>query len=240
MISSGQRCGIAPVAVTDKPRCVGKSGALPVDAGFMNTESRVVGRKFEQLARRACEFCLVLLVPFVGVQLAMSAGGTLPEADRPLVMAGTSSAVGPIADWLEDLIDDLEDATDDLEDAEAAVAMRQGPLDAPGRAVVADALDHVLFTIDRILDPRQYPNMDPPDAGYIDVDSDVTSLQDYALECLILAEDALHEAVSPRVDCEAIGTRLRTIEYLITRAGPHNYRTRAGVAVGPGALPGSR
>ena len=194
----------------------------------MNNESRVVGKTFRRLARHAGEFCLVLLVPFVAVQIAMSSSSPLPEEDHPLMRGG---AVGPVADWLDDVIDDLEDTADDLEDAKAAVAGLQGPLAGPRRAVVAAALDRALFTIDRILDPRQHPSLDPPDAGYIDTDWDVTSLQDYALECLILAEDALHEAVSPRVDCEAIGTRLRTIEYLITRAGPHNYQTRAGIAL---------
>ncbi len=196
----------------------------------MDNESRVVGKTFRRLARHAGEFCLVLLVPFVAVQFAMSSSSPLPEEHRPLMRGGAGAAVGPVADWLDDVIDDLEDTADDLEDAEAAVAGLQGPLVGPRLAIVTDALDHALFTIDHILDPRQHPSLDPPDAGYIDTDWDVTSLPDYAFECLILAEDALHEAVSPRVDYEVIGTRLRTIQYLITRAGPHNYQTRAGIA----------
>ena len=191
----------------------------------MSNESSVACKVSKRLARSAGEFCLVLLVPFMGIQLAMSAGGPVPGVQPAEGLGGAM-----VAQWWDDLIEDLEDATDELEDAEAAVGM-DGLLSEANRAVVTEALDHVLFTIDRILDPRQYPNMDPPDAGYVDVDSHVTSLQDYALECLILAEDALHEAVSPRVDAEAIGTRLRTIEYLITRAGPHNYRTRAGIVL---------
>lgn len=187
----------------------------------MSNESSVVRSVFKRVGRRPGEFCLMLLVPFLAIQLAMSgpvAGGHAPPP--------AGAAVGPVADWLDDVIDDLEDAADDLEDAESAVADPWGPVTGPDRAVVSKALDDVLLIIDRVLG---HPNM--MNAGSIDVEADVTALQDYAVECLVLAQDALHEAVSPRVDLESIATRLRTIEYLITREGPHNYQTQARIAL---------
>ena len=92
----------------------------------MSNESSVVRRVFKRVGRRPGEFCLMLLVPFLAIQLAMSgpvAGGHAPQP--------AGAAAGPVADWLDDVIDDLEDAADDLEDAESAVADPWGPVTGP-------------------------------------------------------------------------------------------------------------
>ena len=130
------------------------------------------------------------------------------------------------------MIDDIEDAIDDLDDAAQAVGERDGPLDEPELGVVTRALDSVLATIDRILDPNQYPSLSPPDAGDIDPDAYATTLREYADETLILAKDAEDEAHSALVDHKVIGSRLKTIEYLITRESPHSYRSIAGTSTG--------
>lgn len=190
----------------------------------MSNPTSVVRGGFKRVARPVGEVCLVVLVAFVAIQLAVSGPVPLDAAPQP-------AAAGPVADWLDDVIDDLEDAADDLEEAQSAVGSLRGPLAGRKRAVVARSLEEARLTIRLILDPDHYPSLDPPNAGYVDPTADVDSLSDYARECLILIRDAQHEAVSPRVDSHSIGMRLRTIEYLMTRDGPHNYHTRAGITL---------
>ena len=171
-----------------------------------------------------------------------TAGGTLWLALAALVAAAQLQAgsspgsagvgdggVGPIATWVDDLIDDLEDIEDDLDDASMAIGGNQGPLSEPELSVVAAALDHALAIIDRILDPHQYPSLTPPLAGVVDSTFDPIDLQGYAQDCLDLIQDALDEARSRVVDDRVIGGHLQTIEELITRSSPHNYRTEAGI-----------
>ena len=56
------------------------------------------------------------------------------------------------------------------------------------------------------------------------------TLPEYARTSYKLAQDAVDEAYSKMVEHKVIGSRLKTIEYLITRESPHNYRTKAGIA----------
>ncbi|MCZ6653497.1 MAG: hypothetical protein O7D91_10785 [Planctomycetota bacterium] len=138
--------------------------------------------------------------------------------------------IGPIANWIDDIIEILEDIADDLEDAALAVGNDEGPLDEPEKSRVANDLNAALADINQILDPNQYPSLDPPDAGSIKTNFDPQTLADYAKTCLNLAQDALDEANSRIVNHKVIGSRLKTIEHLITRESPHNYRTKAGIA----------
>ncbi len=166
---------------------------------------------------------LVLQVPGNTATFASAASGQS--------LADTAgSEIGPVADLIDDLIEILEDMVRDLEDGALAVGNNEGPLDEPEKSRVADDLDAALAGIDQILDGNQYPSLDPPDAGSIDADFDPQTLPDYATTGLKLAEDAVDEANSRIVNHKVIGSRLKTIEYLITRESPHNYRTKAGIA----------
>lgn len=165
--------------------------------------------------------CLAVLVPVASFQPRSSLGEDLRRrADN----------TSPIGAWADDLTDDLEDMADDLGEAEEAVGGHEGPLSEPELSLVADALDNALAVIDRILDANQYPSLTPPDTGYIDARVTATTLPDYAFECAIMAKDALDEAQSTVIDHKVIGTLLKTIQNLITREDPHNYRTEAGIS----------
>ena len=168
------------------------------------------------------------LVALIGV--LPTAAGMWPTASPEQVeLESHKDGVGPIATWLDDLIDDLEDTADDLDDAESAVGEQEGPLVEPDLSRVAGKLDTAAAIIDRILDSSKYPSLDPPDAGTIDYSSDPDTLPGYAYECAVLAEEARDEAKYGAADEEYIGTRLQTLRNLITRATPHNYRTKAGI-----------
>ncbi|MHC4428115.1 MAG: hypothetical protein ACYS0D_05865, partial [Planctomycetota bacterium] len=113
-----------------------------------------------------------------------------------------------------------------------AVGAHEGPLDEPELSEVTDALDYALALIDDIQDPAIYPSLSPTQAGDIDEDVDPDTLPGYADECLALAGDAVDEIRSRRVDHRVIGSQLKTIEHLITRATPHSYQSKAGIQAG--------
>ena len=56
-----------------------------------------------------------------------------------------------------------------------------------------------------------------------------STLPKYADECLALIQEAVYEARYGTADDDYIGSRLKTIEYLLTRSHPHNYKSKAGV-----------
>ena len=166
---------------------------------------------------------LVLQVPANPAAFG-AAPSVLSDTDRG------SKESGLVANLIDDIIDILEDIVEDLEDAVLAVGTNPGPLDEPEKSRVANDLNAALADIDQILGPNQYPSLDPPDAGSINTNFDPQTLADYAGTCVKLAQDALDEALSGIVDHKVIGSRLKTIENLITRESPHNYRTEAGIA----------
>jgi len=164
---------------------------------------------------------MLTLVALLGV-LAATANPTAGGLPEP----GPAS---PIADWLQDLIDDIEDAADDLGESEATVAEQSGPLTGADLTKVETDISNTLDVIQRIFDPAQYPSLDPTDAGEIDYGVSPTTLPDYADDCLRLIEEAVYEARFGAADDDYIGSRLKTIEHLINRAHPHNYKSKAGV-----------
>ena len=166
------------------------------------------------------------LVAVVGVLVAFGGGQTAAPAGWDEAEPGPAS---PIANWLEDLIDDIEDAADNLDDAEATVAEQQGPLTGTDLTAVGTDLYDALAIIDRILDPMQYPSLNPTDAGEIDYSVSPSTLPKYAAKCVELIQEALAEARFGAADDVYIGSRLKTIEHLITRSDPHNYKSKAGV-----------
>ena len=156
----------------------------------------------------------------------MASLGSRAAAQAPLDGSGELS---PIADWLDDVIEDLEDIEEDLGDAEEAVGSKQGPLAGNDLSHVDIRLDSALTAIQRILDPNEFPSLDPPEAGSIDTTVDPSTLPEYAQDSLTLIQDAVDEMGTTKADAKVIGSHLKTIEYLIMRASPHNYRTRAGI-----------
>ncbi|MCH8344724.1 MAG: hypothetical protein IH983_12145 [Planctomycetes bacterium] len=157
-----------------------------------------------------------------------AAFGSAPSDQSLAETAG--SEIGPVANLMDDIIEIMKDMIRDLEDAAVRIGTNPGPLDEPEKSEVADDLNAALAGIDQILDPNQYPSLNPPDAGSIDPNFDPQTLPDYATTGLKLAEDAVDEANSRIVSHKVIGSRLKTIEHLITRESPHNYRTKAGIA----------
>lgn len=169
---------------------------------------------------------VTVLVAIIGVFSAAAGVRPSTSLQRTQIQPGN---VGPIADWLEDLIQDLEDMADDLKDAETTVGEQQGPLVDPDLSRVAVRLDSAIAIIDRILDHLQYPSLDPPDAGEIDYVVSPDKLPGYADKCLTLIRQAAYEAKFGAGDDKYIGSRLKTIKHLITRMTPHNYRTKTGL-----------
>ena len=166
------------------------------------------------------------LVALIGVLSAAAGGRQVTPLQRTQIQPGD---VGPIVTWLDDLIQDLEDMEDNLDDAETTVAEQQGPLVNPDLSRVSDRLDSAMAIIDRILDPLQYPSLAPSDAGDIDYSVTPSTLPEYADKSLTLAQQAAYEAKFGAADDDYIGSCLKTIKYLITRATPHNYRTESGI-----------
>jgi hypothetical protein len=158
--------------------------------------------------------------------LAMGPPFLAAAVSRP---AAAPSSPGPISDWVDDVGDDVDDDIAYLEDAEAVIGNNQGPLADPDKTQVAGDLSAALAIIERILDPNQYPSLDPPDAGEILTNFNPTTLPAYARDCADLAQDALDELRSAVIDHKVIGSDLKTIKHLITRSSPHNYRTKAGI-----------
>ncbi|MHC4415543.1 MAG: hypothetical protein ACYS0G_09685 [Planctomycetota bacterium] len=167
---------------------------------------------------------VVVALPAPGNTATVGPGGFVQMHD-----GGPGGGIGPIASWLDDLIDDLEDIEEDLEDAAAGVGNNTGPLEEPEKLRVSRDLDRAMATIDRILDPDQYPSLSPPGIGSTNTSVDPETLPEYADECALLAKDAVDEALSTLVDMKAIGSHLKTIRNLITRTDPHNYRSKAGI-----------
>jgi hypothetical protein len=170
---------------------------------------------------------------FISAIVALSAAGSPNNGDGPRSASiGVSThpdAASPIAHWSDDVIDDLEDIEEDLESAKATVGNQEGPLEEPGLSGVDADLDAALSLINAILDPNQFPSLDPPDAGKADTSVSPSTLPEYAKLCADLAADAVDEALSTLASAETIGSHLKTIRHLITRASPHSYRTEAGI-----------
>lgn len=192
--------------------------------------SRAAHRRFTRTAACRALLAAALMVAMVVLKVPGNPAAFGSAASVQSHVDANGKPIGPIANWIDDIIEILEDIADDLEDAALAVGTNPGPLDQPEKSRVANDLNAALADINQILDPNQYPSLDPPDAGSIKTHFDPQTLPDYAITCLKLAQDALDEANSRIVNHKVIGSRLKTIEHLITRESPHNYRTQAGIA----------
>ncbi len=206
--------------------CPTGHASSPLNGG----RSSAAHRHFARTAACRALLAAALMVAMVVLKVPGNPAAFGSAASVQSHVDANGKPIGPIANWIDDIIEILEDIADDLEDAALAVGNDEGPLDAPEKSRVANDLDAALLLIGQIMDPNQYPSLDPPDAGSVNTNFDPQTLPGYADTCVKLAQDALDEARSRIVDHKVIGSRLKTIEYLITRASPHNYRTKAGIA----------
>ncbi len=162
------------------------------------------------------------------VVLPLSGGTPANALPKPVHSRGLETTP-PVATWVDNVIEDLEDIYHILEMAQTSVDDQLGPLTDPDLSDVADNLDDALSRIEKILDENQFPSLNPPSAGSIDTSIDPSTLPDYAKDCADLAADAVDEAKSTLASANGIGSHLKTIRHLITRASPHSYRTKAGI-----------
>lgn len=191
---------------------------------------RAAHRRFTPTAATRAVLAAALMVAMIVLQVPSNRATFGSVTSSLSNIDGSGQPIGPVADLLGDLINVLRRVRDALKDAKEAVDENAGPLDEAEKSRVADDLDAALADIDQILDPHQYPSLNPPDAGLIDASFDPVTLTEYARTSYKLAQDAVDEANSKLVEHKVIGSRLKTIEYLITRESPHNYRTKAGIA----------
>lgn len=139
-----------------------------------------------------------------------------------------------------DAIDDLiEDLVESLDEAHQVATAHEGPLTGLEQQALVARLDKAEALIDRVFNPTVEPNLTPIDAGGISLLYTPLTLADYAEQCLELAHDAREELRinGDLFDDQLIGTKLKTIRYLISRSLPHNYRSKAGVNSAQADLP---
>ena len=199
-----------------------KDSARPRPGGASN--GRDSGGAFHGIHRGMLVVLIAILVP-------MAASGITDQAFATQItepQLGQIDAVpGPeVADWLDDIIDDLIDI---LSHVESVVDNQSGPLPPEDRAVVADHLTFALSTIAQLFDTGQ-PGYIDPDAGEIDMAINPQTLPEYAQKATNLAKAVQAEVrIGSNFDQDYVATKLKTIEHLITREAPHNYRTLAGI-----------
>lgn len=217
---------VGPAKRASPDSCPTGCASPPLNGGG----TRAAHRRFTPRAAIGAVLAAALMVAMLVLQVPgnPAAFGSAPSDQSLAETAG--SEIGPVANLMDDIIEIMKDMIRDLEDAAVRIGTNPGPLDEPEKSEVADDLNAALAGIDQILDPNQYPSLNPPDAGSIDPNFDPQTLPDYATTGLKLAEDAVDEANSRIVSHKVIGSRLKTIEHLITRESPHNYRTKAGIA----------
>ncbi|MHC5003444.1 MAG: hypothetical protein ACYTJ0_10005 [Planctomycetota bacterium] len=150
-------------------------------------------------------------------------------ANRP-----ASAGHGPWMDnesWIDDLTSDADELAKNFEEAVLLLSnARLASLTPEQRAQLAQSLAGSVGIINRVLNPSQYPSLDPSATGQVDESVDPAALADYADACADLAFDAYLEVSNGEgFDQDAFASALLTIEHLITRSEPHNYRSVAGI-----------
>ena len=158
--------------------------------------------------------------------------GFLAASAEPVVaahwpmMSPTSmgGGIGPIADWTGDIEDETDENKNLLDTAVAGLnGYGRDPSD-PQRVQLAALLDQAEAIMTRVLDPGQYPSLEPPDAGHVEIIR-TGDLFGVAMTCCFQAADALAAAqVGGPEMSEVIGTKFRTTLALLPV-----YRERAGI-----------
>ena len=173
----------------------------------------------------------VLFVTIIGISGATDRGAdgaSLASAQAKLVASTNNPGVGPVADWLDDILALLERLIEGLEDAEAEAPINdtsgtrgQGLPDPDWLAVYLDLAE---ADIDQIFDGYQSPSLTPVDAGGINPAVSPLTLMEHASTCLELAQQAFDEMLIGPRDHEVVGTKLKTIKALLP-----DYRALAGI-----------
>ena len=173
---------------------------------------------------RGASLLAVLAVMMIAIEPLPSGNAFGSDTLVTAPPAQQGGGIGPVADFLGDLLAILEAMVRALEDADEAIGGDMGPLVGPVKSEVAGYLDNAEQLIDQILDPNVYPSLVPPEAGSEEPIVSPTTLPEYAVDSRDLAQDALDEAMSLFVDYESMGTNLRTIKSLLP-----TYRDKAGI-----------
>ena len=160
------------------------------------------------------------LALFAAIMLGSALPATIAEASvwgpRP---------IGPYADWLDDLENEAGELKRLLDDAAMAINGSTGPLVGSELILVSKKLDRAEMIVEAILDPQQYPSLDPPDAGAVDPSVRPVTLWDHSMESCLLALAAHVELRdNPDFDPDFVGSQFRTIVALFP-----GYRAAAGI-----------
>lgn len=177
----------------------------------------------------------VLLLTIIGISGAADreAGAvSFAHTQAKLVAAANDPGVGPVAGWINDvleflerLIKTLEDAEEETEDGQInATSSTRGQGLPPNPALFAVYLDSAEADIDQILDGDQYPSLTPVDAGDLDPTVFPLTLSEHASTCVELAQQAFDELLIGPRNHEVVGTKLKTIKALLPE-----YRALAGL-----------
>ncbi len=173
----------------------------------------------------------VLLLTIIGVGGATdreAGGASFANTHVKLVASANDPGVGPVADWLDDVLQLLQDLIDILQGAEQETV--QNPpngatfLEQLDTALLAIYLDSAEADIDQIFDGYQYPSLTPVDAGEVNLGVFPLTLSEHASRCVELAQQAFNEMLIGPGDNEVVGTKLKTIKALLPE-----YRALAGI-----------
>ncbi len=174
----------------------------------------------------------VLLLTILGISGATDReadGASFAYTQAKLVASANDPGIGPVAGWIEDVLEILDKLIEALEDAEEEAgqsgrngATALGQLDTDLLAVYLDSAE---ADIDKIFDGYQYPSLTPVDAGDDDPAVSPATLSQHASTCVALAQQAFYEMhLVPAPDHEVVGTKLKTIKALLP-----DYRALAGI-----------
>ena len=179
----------------------------------------------------------VLLITIIGISGATdreAGGASFANTQAKLVASANDPGVGPVADWLDDILALIQRLINILEDAEeetqatATSGTRGQGLPNPDYYLAPDwlaiYLDSAEADIDQILDGNQYPSLTPVDAGDVDPSVLPATLSEHASTCVELAQQAFDEMLIGPKDHEVVGTKLKTIKALLP-----DYRALAGI-----------
>jgi hypothetical protein len=130
--------------------------------------------------------------------------------------------------WYGDIEPMVVASRTDLESAWAviyATLRDSAALTDKDRFEVLGYLDAVAATIADILDPGEWPALDLSAVDPAPLAADPATLQDYADATRDLADETVDElARGASASPEYVVARLKTIEHLIVRESPHNFR----------------
>lgn len=177
----------------------------------------------------------VLFLTIIGISGAAdreAGGASFANTQAKLVASANDPGVGPVADWIDDVLAFLDKLIKALEDAEeetqanATSGTRGQGLPNPDLLPdwLAVYLDSAEADIDQILDGNQYPSLTPVDAGNVNPAETPMTLSELASRCVELAQQAFDELLIGPADHEVVGTKLKTIKALLP-----DYRALAGI-----------